>query len=496
MLTLIARLKKGSTQSLSASQHSQSHASPATPIRHPMPGAWSELSPFPRKIHPNLNSLIFEDTTTPTILDIGPTPLVAQNETTLEFVPLPPSTRKRSASLRIRVGEDSDSNIEKTEAMEQPLQDVRVTDSNKVQGTDDQLRCIPALRTTSFPETASPPPDASFPNTSGETFGCAAKFASPQGQCPSSVVSDTRSTTPVTPDSCSSQAGNREARAYRCNRSRSESYSSHKLESTIPSPHTFGIPTPPSSGFTFSPCRRRVHASSETPPPLPPLDHPAFRSSLVLNNANDTKATRVFTGPGLLLENDNQQAKHPRHASSLPSMSRRVPSIKSPNRSRKRARTQSSRFKTDNISLSTPPPLQSTPRRSFRHLRTPSKESTKSSRRASAEFSAVQATLIEDDHRIPGSWEAQVSREMVRMSLARGEKPGRRYQNNAGAAELGQARGHNVRHVHLFLVFCSLHLFHSFHSLSFHISRYDNSRLKPRLRHPPSVRHFFYIVSV
>lgn len=121
MSTLIARLKRRSTYSPSPSRHSRNNAPPATPIRYPMPGAWSEMSPLERKIHPDLNSLIIEDTTP--ISPISPIPSVAQDDTAsnLGFVPLPPSTRKRSASLRIQ---DSGNVIERNRAIEQVSQDV------------------------------------------------------------------------------------------------------------------------------------------------------------------------------------------------------------------------------------------------------------------------------------------------------------------------------------------------------------------------------------
>ena len=464
MTTLLTRLKRRSIHSPPAS-----HAPPATPVRHSMPGAWSELSPLERKIHPDLNSLIIEDSTP--ILDIGP---VAHHDTASGFVPLLPSTRKPSTSLRIQQEEDSSDNVDhdKAQAIRQLFQDV---------GQHTPPSHIPFTV------------DASSPNTSGETFGRTAKLTSVHGRETSYAVSDPRFITPVTPDSSSSPVGDDGTRAHSSNHSfESRSNSSHKLESITPSPHTFGIPTPPSSGFTFSPRRHRVHADSETAPPLPPLDHPAFQSSSVSSNVVNSRAMRIFTMPGVPREKDDQQSKQPRHASSLPSMS--LPSTKSPHHSRESARPQP-RFKTPEIFPSTLP-LQSTPRRGFRHSRTKSKDSVSSSRRASAEFSAAQAALI-DHTGTAESWEAQVSREMVRMSI--GEKQRSGIQNNAAVAKSGQARGNNVwaavslsQTFSLFLLTSPIPLYHSFHSLSFHIRRYDTSRLNLSL----SARHFCYNVSL
>ena len=464
MSTLIARLKRRSTHLPPVNQHSQTHAPPATPIQHSMPGAWSELSPLQRKIHPDLNFLIARDATT--ILDTGPskTASTVQNDTTLEFVPLLPSTRKRPTSQLV---ENPAQDREKVEILGQPSQDIssRANPTTKYPLIDENAHqhtqsYTPLTRTASLPEITSTPVDASSPNISGETFGRARNRSSPHGQEPGYINPDIRSIEPITPDTSSSQAGSGET-ADRSPQSRLNS--PYKLGNPTSSPHTFGIPTPPSSGFAFSPHRHRIHAPRKTPPPLPPLDHPAFQSSSVSSNFNDSQVTHVFAVPGLLLEKDDQQPKHPRHASSLPSMSRRtLSSAKSTNRNRKRARTQS-RGKAQEIFPSTPP-LQSTPRRRFQHSRSQSKDSISSSRRASAEFSAAQAGSVGNGNGTAESWEAQVSREMVRISLR--EKPRAGYQNIAGVRGNGV---YPVSSVTIFSLFsCSLHLFP--HTIRFMLS--------------------------
>jgi hypothetical protein len=314
MPTLIARLRRRPL----ANQPLQSHAPPATtPIRRSMPGAWAESSPFERKIHPDLNSLIIDDTE-PDLVSPSTVPF-KREETTLGFVPLLPSTRKRSASFRTYLAEDSGENNEKAQAIEQPSSNV------SGQTNSDAQR-------HSTHETNSPPVDVSFPNTSGETFGGTEKLT--LNQSTSRVVTDTRST-PVTPDGpelCSLTGTE-----VRHIRTPSLCSQPHSIQDVASSPHTFGIPTPPSSGFTFGPRHRRIQTSSETPPPLPPLDHPAFQSS-----GNVSRAMRVFSAPSLLLEGDEQVLKQPRHAWSLPTMSRKALSnTKGPKHSGKRGRSQS-----------------------------------------------------------------------------------------------------------------------------------------------------------
>jgi hypothetical protein len=434
MPTLIARLRRRPAETPSANQLFQSHALPATtPIRRTMPGAWSDMSPFERKIHPDLNSLII-DNAEPDLVTAPSTASFGQEA--LEFAPLPPSTRKRLASLRINLAEDSDENAQ---ALEQPSSDVN---------GQAQCRSTNETRRERVHGTDSPSVD----DTSGETFGGRENLMSRHDQSISRVVADTRST-PVTPDTSCSLTCTEETRI----RTPSLSFRPHSTQDVASSPHTFGIPTPPSSGFTFGPRHRRIQASSEIPPPLPALDHPAFQSS-VSNKVNNLRAMRIFSAPSLLLEEDEQEPKQPRHAWSLPSMSHKaLSSTKGPKHSRKCGRSRSRTNLVQEILSST----RSTPR--FRHSRTQSKDSIISSRRDSAEFSAAQAALIRDD--TAESWEAQVSREMVRMSL--GGKPRPVYKNNAGVAE---PRGNNVRALSPYFLSILLTsffpLFYSLHTLS------------------------------
>ena len=136
------------------------------------------------------------------------------------------------------------------------------------------------------------------------------------------------------------------------------------------SPRTFGYPTPPYSTHTFG------HHESP-PPPLPPLDHPEL--------ALDTRGSRSVIFGGLheppnsataIPHVDNIFGVHQEPASG-PSVSRKPV-----------ARKQSKTFSVD---------------------------SRRSSRRSSAEWSAVQAT--EGVLTNSNSWQAQVSREIFRLSF-------------------------------------------------------------------------------
>jgi len=141
-------------------------------------------------------------------------------------------------------------------------------------------------------------------------------------------------------------------------------------QSRSESPRTFGYPTPPYSNRTFG------HQGSP-PPPLPPLDHP----ELTLDARGSGSVT-----PGGLHKPTKSTTTIP-HVDSIFGVPQELTS--GPSVSRKPvARKQS---------------------------KTLSVDSRRSSRRSSAEWSAVQAT--EGVLTNSNSWQAQVSREIFRLSF-------------------------------------------------------------------------------
>lgn len=135
------------------------------------------------------------------------------------------------------------------------------------------------------------------------------------------------------------------------------------------SPRTFGYPTPPYSTRTFGP--------HEGAPPLPPLDHPEL--------------TTDARGPGPVTLGVSHKPSNSTTA---------IPHV-------------------DNI-FDIPQELASGPPASRKSVarkrsKTLSVDSRRSSRRSSAEWSAVQAT--EGVLANSNSWQAQVSREIVRLSF-------------------------------------------------------------------------------
>ncbi|KAF8877166.1 hypothetical protein CPB84DRAFT_377413 [Gymnopilus junonius] len=199
-------------------------------------------------------------------------------------------------------------------------------------------------------------------------------------------------------------------------RSRSNSSRDYPRGSDIPSPHTFGMITPPlqpnfkknESYFTFK----------EAPPPLPPLDHPAFRN---VPNAIGVSSSRHEFSTILGVD---EHGRFTRHTHSLPSLTRaksttRIGSIKS---TPKNTRPRSKSSVGTSISTNTIDQLYSEVTNTLKsrtHSRNQSKSSLASSRRSSAEYSAKQASLISDERVQDGGWEIQVSKEMIRLALAK-----------------------------------------------------------------------------
>ena len=133
------------------------------------------------------------------------------------------------------------------------------------------------------------------------------------------------------------------------------------------SPRTFGYPTPPYSTHTFG----------NPPPPLPPLDH--------LGLVTDGRGSRpVAFGKSHMPSNSAPTILHANNIFDIPQEPTLGPSVSRGSGVRK-------------------------------HSKTVSVDSRRSSRRSSAEWSSVQAT--EGVLTNSSSWQAQVSREMLRLSL-------------------------------------------------------------------------------
>ena len=225
------------------------------------------------------------------------------------------------------------------------------------------------------------------------------------------------------------------------------SNSTHHTRSTscynlLPSPHTFGIPTPPQQPITRSGHDNSYFGFREIPPPLPPLDHPAFRQA----SKNHTSSTSNFF-PTQKMHGDIQE-KFPRHSHSLPSLGHsgsigRQRDIKSSGKRHRRASSKSNSLRRERLS--------STGKTNTKQYhRNDSVASSIGVRRSSAESSARKASSVDNKGgKRDECWEAQVSKEMVRLALHKFD----------AASSFGIARGENVGvlfhiyHPFIFLIF-------------------------------------------
>ncbi|PPQ84282.1 hypothetical protein CVT25_013220 [Psilocybe cyanescens] len=273
-----------------------------------------------------------------------------------------------------------------------------------------------------------------------QSFVTCLPYASSSSIQPQTPISQTRSGYISTPHSCSTVSNN------------------PAIETDIPSPHTFGMPTPPqpsskgSSYFTFK----------EVPPPLPPLNHPAFQevsnTIRVASNMHKFPSHPGVDEHGVILD------RYRRYTYSLPTLARpksittsRIGSPKSTAKKQTRPRAKSSSAgESTSTNKEDPTSFDPTPHpNKFKtHRKNQSKSSIASSRRSSAEYSAKQASSIGHEQMQDGCWEVQVSKEMVRLALGEGvqqrveTKPAnlktRRPSQGVPASTYGRARGENV----------------------------------------------------
>lgn len=234
-------------------------------------------------------------------------------------------------------------------------------------------------------------------NASGETFGPrrlahrGPNKASKAPETPGSQDAQTNSQR-TTPGSTSDQ-----------------SHSGRSRGTTVSSSNTFGAPSP-----KLTPGKRHKPSASSTElPPLPPLDHPAFKTATV--NRDLSLVNRNVIEMSAFQPDEMGRSKVTRHSHSLPSLSHLNKSQSDPSRKRTRTQSQSRRYEfLHEAKSSTPLSRRQT------HKRSHSNVSQNSSRRASAEFSAEQAALASHKSGSGSSWEVQVSREMVKMALEQG----------------------------------------------------------------------------
>ena len=203
----------------------------------------------------------------------------------------------------------------------------------------------------------------------------------------------------------------------------------------LPSPHTFGVPTPPREPTAGSAHENSYFGFKETPPPLPPLNHPAFRQAL---KGHISQTTDIFPVQAIL---GNVQ-KFPRHSRSLPSLAysgssdTQCETKKGVMKRRRRASSRSNKF---DISREELPSIDKTNKK--QHNRNDSVASSIGTRRSSAEYSAKKASSVGNGGKRDECWEVQVSKEMVRLAFGEALQ---NTKNHRATSSLGKTCGKNV----------------------------------------------------
>ena len=172
----------------------------------------------------------------------------------------------------------------------------------------------------------------------------------------------------------------------------------------LPSPHTFGIlPTPPKESIAESADDHSYFGFRETPPPLPPLDHPAFHQA---SRNHISSASNRFP---IQTNRDDVQDKFTRHSHSLPSLALSGSNDTQCDIKSAKKRHRSLREESSLTSISKTNKNQ--------HNRNDSVASSIGTRRYSAEYSAKKVSSVGHEEKQDECWEVQVSKEMVRLAL-------------------------------------------------------------------------------
>jgi hypothetical protein len=419
------------------------------------------LSFVEQKIHPNLNALA-EEISSQGHEYMSENRRNNQDRTEsleTEFVGLQPSTRRSFAQKDAPKKDNSSLVANENQIIKNPnpsrsLSYDNVQESQKERPTDTPVDDIPhnsssvagrvqpighsmstsITRWSTFGRRTERKHATVHPTDPGTRVRSASKSASqsslsqPQSHANSPSRLTSSDSQPQTPRSSTTQSFHTSTPYSRGNSSRSLA-----RDTVLPSPNTFGTRTPMQSETKHG---ESYFDFKEIPPPLPPLDHPAFKAQ---KESIMPSGTHVFLGlpiePGYEVQRPGigQFIRHATH--SLPSLKG---SIKKKN---SRPRSKST---VENVNVSF-----GMPSGKVLHSRSQSKSSIASSRRSSAEYSAKQASSIGHEGAGDGGWEIQVSKAMISLALGEGgqsvETKSRRLAHHAPPpSSFGMARGKNV----------------------------------------------------
>lgn len=335
------RRRRGSSQGQTLlAQHTQS-----TPENDTLndEGNDSEIPPIPttsytphvaRKIHPDLNALAAELETQP------PKPRKSLDALNIDFSNSnPTSTRELPLGPRLRPRKPS--HEPELQPTSHPSPPVSITPAQPAAVSAVSLASAPSSHTdTSLTYDTSVTPSSATPETQTKTRRLLNRLTNLAQRTPPSLatanppsawstfgrktVREVISVPHLTDFGESSRSAGPSRPLSRSASQKSQAGTSGSRPDTPASAPHVDPPTPvsavhstssPSSGFTFGSWHGGKRQES-TPPPLPPLDHPAFNQSLRTDMGHDRTASNDDP------EHDTTiSMRHPRHSSSLPSMS-------------------------------------------------------------------------------------------------------------------------------------------------------------------------------
>ena len=372
-----------------------------------------------QKIHPDLNSLA-EELTSSQGHDLERNPELNVEET--GFIGLEPSTRrshrKNAAHTRAQQPEQPD--------MESEYQQIAIPRIDLASNRETSR--LPGTNSSGSPTSITAPSRKKRWSIFGRNYARVPHRNSDASNATGSASRSRTQSTSSQPRSHSTQ-GPAEASQPRTPKSQYSMYNStHHTGSTpsynlggddlMPSPHTFGVPTPPQAGSTND---NPYFGFTETPPPLPPLVHPAFR-----------QGSKSSTNDHFPIQYDARE-KFPRHSHSLPSLAHSDTSdIKAARKRHRRASSRSNKFEVSLRRQELPSTIDKMNKK--QHNRSDSVTSSMGTRRSSAEYSAMKALSAGHEDRC---WEVQVSKEMIRLALDQGTR-------DHATSSFGNARGKNV----------------------------------------------------
>ncbi|KAF8158427.1 hypothetical protein B0H34DRAFT_797815 [Crassisporium funariophilum] len=446
-----------------------------------------------QKIHPDLNSLAEELASSQGhgsekhVVDCGRSELLPEIS---GFIALEPCTRRgrtEAAHIRARkasvMGGNGDSQIaehSRAGSSSGTSQERKVISLNTETLTPDKVSLFLDMATTTLPEFNPSHRPASSPK----------KRWSPFGRCPSQdlprtrVVSDESSIASRSMSQSSMSLRSRATSGSRitladmkqftpgsqgqsvytsASNTRTNSSYNVERENIPPSPHTFGVPTPPPLPSTPTSYQEGPYFGfRETPPPLPPLDHPAFHQPSKAFCGSSSR--QIFAGFHDAQNDITGHRKSTRHSHSLPSLTDPKSDTQSNStrcaikrHTRKRSNTDDPRARRTSKDERYTSHHTTSKRH---HTRSESKSSIASSRRSSAEYSAKQASSLGHGSANGECWEVQVSKEMVRLALGEVQQIETKSANptwtscrsqDARTSAYGKARGKNVGSLALLL---------------------------------------------